>query len=159
MNDPFTCPKNSLSNSSLGIAAQFTRIIGAPLLRLRSWIVCASSSLPVPDSPSTRIGASVGAASATCSSTRRSAGLSPTISPCPADAVTSSRSSAFSSRNCSLNRSISSKDLACISAFPSPSANILSHLVRSAKPRPGGSAKNMPSTPSLSPRHATGVST
>ena len=60
VNDPFTCPKNSLSNKSRGTAAQLTLTNGRADRPLRSWIARATSSLPVPDSPRTSTLAVVG---------------------------------------------------------------------------------------------------
>src|SRR2546426_2870257 len=54
VNAPQIWPKNSLSNMSLGMALQFTRINGPPDRRPLSWISRAISSLPVPDSPTIR---------------------------------------------------------------------------------------------------------
>ena len=57
VNEPFSCPKNSDSMSSLGIAAQLTTTNG-PVSGLPGsgselkWMARATSSLPVPDSPS-----------------------------------------------------------------------------------------------------------
>jgi hypothetical protein len=51
VNAPRSCPKNSLSISVPGIAAQFTRTSGASLRGLFSWMARAMSSLPVPVSP------------------------------------------------------------------------------------------------------------
>ena len=51
---PFSWPNNSLSNNSAGIAPQLTGTKG-PLLRDdASWMERAITSLPVPDSPSTK---------------------------------------------------------------------------------------------------------
>ena len=47
----FSWPNNSLSISSLGMAAQLTSISGPVARLLRSWIHRATSSLPVPLSP------------------------------------------------------------------------------------------------------------
>ena len=65
VNAPLAWPKNSLSNSSRGIAAQLTRISGRRRRGLASWIARAISSLPVPDSPVISTVASVGATSST----------------------------------------------------------------------------------------------
>ncbi|MND98158.1 hypothetical protein D3C80_904980 [compost metagenome] len=61
VNDPFSCPNNSLSINSDGIAAQFTSIIVLADLLLFSWIHLATSSLPLPLGPVTNTRASVGA--------------------------------------------------------------------------------------------------
>jgi len=61
VNEPFSWPNNSLSRRLAGIAAQFT-LMKLPFLRpLNSWIARATSSFPVPVSPSTRTVESVGA--------------------------------------------------------------------------------------------------
>lgn len=66
VNAPFTCPKNALSNSSRGTAAQLTLMSGCPAREFRAW------SSPVPDSPLMSTLACVGTIS-TCSwSIRRS---------------------------------------------------------------------------------------
>ena len=67
VNAPFSCPKISLSSSVSGIAAQLIATNGNVARGLSSWIVCATSSLPVPDSPQISTDAAVGAA---CSMTR-----------------------------------------------------------------------------------------
>ena len=53
LKDPFMCPKNSDSNNSPGIAAQFIAIKGASFLALKLCKYCAQTSLPVPLSPVT----------------------------------------------------------------------------------------------------------
>ena len=67
VNAPFSWPKISLSSSVSGIAAQLIATNGNVARGLSSWIVCATSSLPVPDSPQISTDAAVGAA---CSMTR-----------------------------------------------------------------------------------------
>ena len=62
VNAPFSCPKISLSSSVSGIAAQLIATNGNDARGLSSWIVCATSSLPVPDSPQISTDALVGAA-------------------------------------------------------------------------------------------------
>ncbi len=64
VNAPFSWPKSSLSTSSRGSAAQFTFTSGRSRRGLRSWIARATSSLPVPVSPSTSTVLSVAATSA-----------------------------------------------------------------------------------------------
>ena len=78
---PRACPKNSLSKISRGMALQLTFTNGRLDRRLRLWTSCASSSLPVPDSPVMSTVASVRATSSTCCMTCRSARLPPTIRP------------------------------------------------------------------------------
>ena len=51
VNAPFSCPKISLSSSVSGIAAQLIATNGNEARGLSSWIVWATSSFPVPDSP------------------------------------------------------------------------------------------------------------
>src|SRR3989475_1531716 len=51
---PFSWPNSSLSSSVSGIAAQFTATNGLLRRGERSWIPRATSSFPVPDSPSIR---------------------------------------------------------------------------------------------------------
>ena len=62
VNAPFSWPNSSLSSSVSGIAAQLIGTYGCVARGLSWWIVCATSSLPVPDSPLTSTDASVGAA-------------------------------------------------------------------------------------------------
>jgi len=52
VNAPFSCPNSSLSSSVSGMAAQLTAMNGLARRGDRSWIPRATSSLPVPDSPS-----------------------------------------------------------------------------------------------------------
>jgi len=97
---PFSWPKISLSSSVSGIAAQLIATNGAFARGLSWWIVCATSSLPVPDSPLMRTDAEVGAA---CSMTRytfRMPGLAPIMRP-NAPWSRSCRLSAFTSRSVS----------------------------------------------------------
>ncbi len=77
---PFSWPKNSLSSSPVGMAAQLTLTIVRSRRALKEWMARAISSLPVPVSPQMSTTESVGATVSTCSSTRRSARLCPTIS-------------------------------------------------------------------------------
>jgi hypothetical protein len=51
VNDPFMCPKSSLSSSVSGIAPQLIATKGWLARTLARWIARASSSLPVPLSP------------------------------------------------------------------------------------------------------------
>jgi hypothetical protein len=51
VNDPFMCPKSSLSSSVSGIAPQLIATKGWFARTLARWIARASSSLPVPLSP------------------------------------------------------------------------------------------------------------
>ncbi len=69
MNEPLRCPKNSLSHISIGMAAQFTRTYGPAVLRLSRWMSRATSSLPVPDSPSRSTVASLAATARAVSNT------------------------------------------------------------------------------------------
>ena len=52
VNAPFSWPNSSLSISSVGMAAQLTLTNGPDANGLSRWMCAASSSLPVPDSPS-----------------------------------------------------------------------------------------------------------
>src|SRR5206468_2081073 len=61
VNAPFSYPKSSASMRLLGIAPQLTAMNVAPARSLRSWIVRATSSLPLPDSPVMSTVAEVGA--------------------------------------------------------------------------------------------------
>ena len=56
VNAPAAYPNSSLSTSSRGRAPQLTATKGRSARRLSPWIACATSSLPVPLSPTTRIG-------------------------------------------------------------------------------------------------------
>ena len=62
VNAPRSWPKISLSSSVSGIAAQLMATNGASARGLSWWMVCATSSLPVPDSPMISTDAGVGAA-------------------------------------------------------------------------------------------------
>ena len=62
--------------------SQLTVTIGRSLRVLNSWIVFASSSLPVPVSPNSKTGASVAATRSASDSTRLIASLRPMIRPC-----------------------------------------------------------------------------
>ena len=61
VNDPFSCPKSSLSINSDGMAAQLTSMNGCPARRLCSCSRWATSSLPVPLAPLISTRASDGA--------------------------------------------------------------------------------------------------
>ena len=58
---PRSWPNISLSISVAEMAPQLTATNGSLLRLLSTWVVCATSSLPVPVSPVTRTVASVGA--------------------------------------------------------------------------------------------------
>ena len=62
VNAPFSWPKISLSRRVSGIAAQLIPMKGKVARGLSWWMVCATSSLPVPDSPVMSTDAEVGAA-------------------------------------------------------------------------------------------------
>jgi hypothetical protein len=64
---PFSCPNSSLSISVGETAPQLIGTKACLARLLMSWSVCATSSLPVPVSPSTKTAASVGADFATMS--------------------------------------------------------------------------------------------
>ena len=61
---PAAAPKNSTSSRVSGMAATLTVTSGLSARPEAPWIACASSSLPVPVSPSSSTGASSGAARA-----------------------------------------------------------------------------------------------
>ena len=73
---PFTCPNSSDSISSSGMAAQFTSTNGARARGLWRGSARATSSLPLPFSPTSSTRPSVGATRSTSESRRRMAGLS-----------------------------------------------------------------------------------
>ena len=82
--EPFSCPNNSLSINSVGMAAQFTSIIGLAALLLFSCIHLATNSLPTPFSPVINTRASVGATFSMVSLIFLIGALSPIIScTCP----------------------------------------------------------------------------
>jgi hypothetical protein len=76
---PRSWPKSSDSSSASGMAAQEMVTKGPAARRLPAWRARATSSLPVPDSPSTSTVASVAATLRTCSRTRRIGSESPTM--------------------------------------------------------------------------------
>ena len=80
VNEPFTCPNNSLSINSDGIAAQLTSIIGALERSDFSCNQCATNSLPVPFGPVIKTLASVAATFSIISLIWVMASLSPIIS-------------------------------------------------------------------------------
>ena len=77
VNAPFSCPKISLSASVSGSAPQSTTTKGPSRRALRSWIRCATRSLPVPLSPVSRTLMSPVAARSAAWTTACSAGLRP----------------------------------------------------------------------------------
>ena len=100
VNAPFSCPNSSLSSSVSGSAAQLTVMNALPRRGERSWIARATSSLPVPDSPSTSTVELTGAICSILTSSSWIAGDSPMM---PV-------------RCCSLRRSISRRTVAATSA-------------------------------------------
>ena len=62
---PRSMPNSSASTSSFGKAEQLSGTKGPPARRERRWIRCASSSLPVPDSPTSMTGRSLTASRST----------------------------------------------------------------------------------------------
>ena len=80
---PLTCPKRVDSSSSDGMALVCTGTKGPSARGLRRWMARATSSFPVPDSPTMRMLERAGAARFTSSKTSRMRGLRPTISPSP----------------------------------------------------------------------------
>ena len=83
MNDPFSWPNSSDSINSAGTAAQFKVTNGPEARGLRSWIVRATSSLPVPVSPRMQTRDSLAATRSSCAITRRMASPFHTISCLP----------------------------------------------------------------------------
>src|SRR5437667_2454189 len=79
VNAPFSWPNSSLSSSVSGSAAQFTATNGLPRRGERSWIPRATSSFPVPDSPSIRTVEVTGAICSILTSTSWIGGDSPMI--------------------------------------------------------------------------------
>ena len=79
VNAPFSWPNSSASRIDSGIAAQLTATNGPFARALFSWSARASSSLPVPLSPSSSTVASLGAACMTMSIVRRHASELPMI--------------------------------------------------------------------------------
>ena len=79
MNAPFSWPKSSLAMSSLGMAPVWTGTKGPWLRRLRLWRARATSSLPVPDSPTMSTGATVGATRSMRAKTSRIRAEPPTM--------------------------------------------------------------------------------
>ena len=79
VNDPFMCPKSSLSISSLGMAAQLTSMNGPCRRGLAAWMARATSSLPLPFSPVISTRAAVGPTLSIRARTPCSAGLEPTM--------------------------------------------------------------------------------
>ena len=123
VNEPFSCPNSSLSSSVSGSAAQFTAMNGLPRRGERSWMARATSSFPVPDSPSINTVAVTGAICSILTSTSWTAGDSPMM---PV-------------RCWSLRRSIRRRTVATAS---SGSAGLKSHAVnpiRRARPVASGS--------------------
>src|SRR6266545_1933354 len=83
VNDPLTCPNSSDSSRVSGRPAQLTAIIVRCARGLRLWISCATSSLPTPLSPVTRILASDLATRSISSTSSTTAALVPIIWPFP----------------------------------------------------------------------------
>ncbi|KGD15241.1 hypothetical protein DO70_4342 [Burkholderia pseudomallei] len=75
---PGAAPKNSVSSSASGIAATLTVTSGFNARADAAWIACASSSLPVPVSPSSSTGESTCAARRPCRFVSRLTALVPT---------------------------------------------------------------------------------
>ena len=76
---PFSWPNNSLSMMLAGTALQSTVSSGPRARRLAAWIARAIVSLPVPGSPTIRIGRRLRAALAAIASEDRNSGEAPTI--------------------------------------------------------------------------------
>ena len=88
---PFAWPNSSLSNRVSGMAAQFTVTSGRSRRALCSWMARATSSFPVPFSPTRRMPASVGATRAIVSARRRIGGEVPSSRPPSPDSSASRR--------------------------------------------------------------------
>ena len=153
VNAPRAWPKNSLSYSSRGTAAQFTLISGLPARLLRRCTSRATSSLPVPLSPRMRTAASVGATRSIWRASASSAGPWPTSSPNAPARVTSSRRYSFSSSSLRLSSSIRSNARAVAMAAAAWSAMVRSQSMQS---RPTAPRANTASTPSTCPRWTSG---
>ena len=95
VNEPFTCPKSSLSISSSGIAAPFTSTNGPAARGDARWSARAASSLPTPLSPVMRTRASEAPARAISSRRRRIAGPVPRSVSLAASSPVRLRSSRF----------------------------------------------------------------
>ena len=80
VNAPRVCPNSSASNSDSGIAAQFSTTNAFAARALNRCTAFATSSLPVPVSPSISTVVERGATSLTIRAISRIAALSPTIS-------------------------------------------------------------------------------
>ncbi len=80
---PLTCPKRLDSSRSVGIEPEFTVTNGAPARGECVWIARATSSLPVPLSPSTRMVEREGPARRTSSKTFRMLSDLPMMRPRP----------------------------------------------------------------------------
>jgi hypothetical protein len=105
--EPFTWPKSSDSRRVSGSAEQFSATNGRRARSERSWIARATSSLPVPVSPTMSTVARVGATRSTMSNMRRMAGVRPTMASSPPAEVWRLRC-ATSRRSCSSSRALSS---------------------------------------------------
>ncbi|MGF6664722.1 hypothetical protein QF000_006390 [Paraburkholderia atlantica] len=92
---PFSWPNSSASISSSGIAPQFTATNAPSLRPLRSWMVRAISSLPVPDSPMISAVASVSATRSICSYRSSITGDEPYSSPYDFSPATASPTRCF----------------------------------------------------------------
>ena len=87
------------------MAAQLTFTNGRSRSRLSRWMARAISSLPVPDSPVTRMRVRVGATLAICANSVSMAALRPTISKRPsASARSPATSAAMARRSLALRR-------------------------------------------------------
>ena len=127
VNAPRSCPNSSLSSRFSESAAQCTATKAPRARALAWWIACAISSLPVPDSPSTRIVAREGATSRTRSMTSRSAPEPPMIP---------SKLNFSSSRSCSWRTSTSSVRVFRARWMSTSSRSMFTGLVRkSTAPR------------------------
>src|ERR1035441_3757170 len=106
VNEPFSSPNSSLSSSVSVSAAQLIATKGFAARPLCRCSARATSSLPVPLSPSIRTGVSCGATRSIIRSSLRMAALSPTMPVSPAPSRSSSE--AFSACRRSTSRTFSS---------------------------------------------------
>ena len=105
VNEPFSWPKSSLPMSSRGIAPVCTGTNGPLRRRLRLWIARATSSLPVPLSPTISTGAIVAATRSMRVKTSRIRREPPTMPSKTSEPVSASSSSPSASRTLSDARS------------------------------------------------------
>ena len=101
---PAACPNNSDSMRLSGIAEQLTATKGPARRGLASWMARATSSLPVPLSPSMRTLAAVGATFSMSASTSAIRLLVPTMRDSPLSPLSCARRTRFSLKSVSFSR-------------------------------------------------------